>query len=496
MRTALVLAALAAAAGCVPIGARPALDASSVPSADASSGSKPDAFVILPADGSQPAGLDAAAPLGVDAGMVTATPVESAAVLLNPGIGFADFAMGWGGPFPPESEYPKGKVAYLRWTWADLEPTEGAYAFAMIDQTIASAAVAGEHLAFRVMTSYANSTPQWLLDKGVASVATDDGRFPDYNDATFLEHHQKLVHALAQRYAGKPEIDHVDVGTVGCWGEWNTACCSASLATCQAYFPTEANQKAIIDLYVQEFVGTPLVMLVGGPLAYAVGKGTGWRGDCFGDYGMFGAGWNHMVDLYGPTAADPVTGVAWKTAPVQFEACGVMQDWFDKGFDIDLILAKGLEWHMSVFNGKSSAVPATWRPKVDEWLKKVGYRLVLRSLSHPAAVKVGGALALGSSWSNRGVAPVYHPWPMAWRLRAADGTAAAQAKGVADLRTWLPGDWDVADSLAVPGSLAPGTYAIDVAVLAEDGSEPFVGLAIEGRRDDGWYSISSVEVVP
>ena len=60
---------------------------------------------------------------------------------------------------------------------------------------------------------------------------------------------------------------------------------------------------------------------------------------------MFGPGWNHMVDVYEPAAQDPVIGNAWKTAPVQFEVCGVMQDWYDRGFDIDLILRKGLEWH-------------------------------------------------------------------------------------------------------------------------------------------------------
>jgi hypothetical protein len=65
-------------------------------------------------------------------------------------------------------------------------------------------------------------------------------------------------------------------------------------------------------------------MLIGGQVEYATSRGAGWRGDCFGDYGMFSSTWNHMDDSYGPAAADPVVGEAWKTAPVQFEVCGVM----------------------------------------------------------------------------------------------------------------------------------------------------------------------------
>jgi hypothetical protein len=47
-------------------------------------------------------------------------------------------------------------------------------------------------------------------------------------------------------------------------------------------------------------------------LAYATGKGTGWRADCLGDLGFFSDTWNHMD--------------AWKRGPVAWESCGVMQE--------------------------------------------------------------------------------------------------------------------------------------------------------------------------
>jgi hypothetical protein len=125
-----------------------------------------------------------------------------------------------------------------------------------------------------------------------------------------------------------------------------------------------------------------------------------------------------MDNVYEPKVRNPVVGNAWKTAPVQFEVCEDMQDWYDRGFDIDRILQKGLEWHGSVLNAKSSPVPAPWRVKVDEFLKKFGYRFVLRELTHTAEVHQGGSLFVKSRWENKGVAPIYHPWQLAYRLRS------------------------------------------------------------------------------
>jgi hypothetical protein len=201
-----------------------------------------------------------------------------------------------------------------------------------------------------------------------------------------------------------------------------------------------------------------------------------------------------MDDMYQPASEDPVIGNAWKSAPVQFEACGVMQDWYEAGYDIDRILAKGLEWHMSVFNGKSSPVPAAWRAKVDEWQKRLGYRLVLASLTHSAKVAPGGSLALHAQWENRGVAPAYHPWPVAFRLRATDDKVAAKWESAADVRAFLPGSRVIEEDLAVPTGVAPATYSLDVAILSEGGAAAHVRLAIAGARTDLWYPISTVTV--
>ncbi len=431
---------------------------------------------------------------GADDGLLTVRPAQIDDMLDNPGMGFADFHFGFNRP-PSPGEYPRTTVAYFRWSWADLEPEEGRYNFALVDRVIEQARAKGETLAFRILTEYRKGSPKWLLDKGVASVKVGGGTFPDYNDPIFLEHHEKLLRAFGDRYGASLDIDHVDIGSVGCWGEWNMACCNGVEAQCERLFPTEANRIKITDSYFRHFPSRPLVMVHGGLLKYAVSRGAGWRADCFGDYGYFGPNWNHMEHAYPPALEDPDVAEAWKHGPVQLEVCGVMQEWYEKSFDIDKILNKGLEWHVSVLNAKSSPVPAPWRPRVDEFLKKLGYRLVLRELSHDESARPGASLRFQSRWANVGVAPPYHPWPLAYRLRDERDRVVAQWISHADLLRWLPGkELPVEDTVTMPESVPVGRYELDVGVLWEDRRSAAVRLAIAGGREDRWCHISSIRV--
>ena len=61
-------------------------------------------------------------------------------------------------------------------------------------------------------------------------------------------------------------------------------------------------------------------------------------------------------------------------------------------------------------------LPTKWRGAVESFLKKMGYRFVLRQLTHPAKTQAGGVLCLKSMWENKGVAPPYRQYPRAFRL--------------------------------------------------------------------------------
>ena len=65
----------------------------------------------------------------------------------------------------------------------------------------------------------------------------------------------------------------------------------------------------------------------------------------------------------------------------------------------------------------------------------------------------------------------------------------------ADLRQWIPAAPHLVDDLlAIPEGTASGVYVLEVAILDEAGRRPYVSLAIDGKRPDGWYAVSTVEV--
>jgi len=145
-------------------------------------------------------------------------------------------------------------------------------------------------------------------------------------------------------------------------------------------------------------------------------------------------------------------------------------------------------------NAKSSPVPAPWRGKVDAFLKKFGYRFVLRELSNKSEAAPGGSLLVKSRWENKGVAPIYRPWPLAYRLRSDADRVVATWRSASNPMKWLPGPHDIEDVVVVPSDVPAATYNLDVAILSEDGKTAHVELGIAGKRPDKWYPVSKVKI--
>jgi hypothetical protein len=183
---------------------------------------------------------------------------------------------------------------------------------------------------------------------------------------------------------------------------------------------------------------------------------------------------------------------AWKKAPVTLEVCWVMQTWKDNNWDIDYIIDQSLKWHISSFNGKSSAVPEEWWPAVNRWLKKMGYRFVLRKFTYPDVVRPQARLAFTTWWENKGVAPCYRAFPLALRMKSARRSAVMLAQ--ADIRKWLPGDVIYDGAVFLPADLPPGEYDLEIALVDPATREPKVKLAIAGVAPDGWYPMGRIAV--
>ena len=102
---------------------------------------------------------------------------------------------------------------------------------------------------------------------------------------------------------------------------------------------------------------------------------------------------------------------AWKTAPVAFESCWDMRKWKEAGWISVASSSTGLGCHASYMNNKSAPVPEGTRGEVERFLRRLGCRLVVRSVDHTATAHAGGELDVTIAWENVGVAPPYPRLP-------------------------------------------------------------------------------------
>ena len=451
--------------------------------------------------------------------MITITPEETDELLANPHVGWQTFHHTRDKDRNLPAWLPS-TVHYARWGWGIVEPQPGKIDTAFLDAQLKASRAAGQTLAFRVMCCSTRPgrpyQPAWLAKVGGKEIqcshsSTKGLLIPDLDDAVVLERHLDFLRRLGERYDGHPDIDHVDLGTVGWWGEWHMSGCA------EAKMPTPATRKKIVDAYLKAFRKTRLVMLIGGGewLTYACRHGAGWRADCIGDMGGFSKTWCHMRHAYPKMSQQTGVAEAWKAAPVAWESCWDMRKWVKEGWPLRYIFNYALALHGSYLNNKSAPLPEgkEARAEVERFVRRLGYRLVLRELKHPAAAKPGGTLKLAMTWQNVGSAPCYRPYRLAWRLAPNAGRASVLV-GKVTVEKWLPGsvtlftkdfyagNWElpkgepvaVADEIALPADLKPGIYDLSLGVVGTEPSKPLVRLAIKGRDASGWYPLGRIEI--
>jgi hypothetical protein len=338
--------------------------------------------------------------------------------------------------------------------------------------------------------------PQWLKDKGCPGFeyqyqsSGPKHWVPDMDQDFFKKAHFRLIEELGRRYDGHSDLDLVDIGTVGLWGEWHMSGTGVKL-------PSVETRIAIIDKWCEAFPGTPKVMLIGDEpgMIHAVRKACGWRADCLGDMGGFSKTWNHMENMYFQQIKKTDAGDAWKAAPVAFESCWDMRKWKQEGWNIRYIFDYALECHASYFNNKSAPIPEGTRPDIERFLKKMGYRLVLRQIEHAPSVSAGSSLSLSMVWENSGVAPPYGDFHVAFRLAKDESRdATTTILTGTSVKGWLPGKKEATAALKLPETLKPGKHELAIAIVDPSTLAPAVRLAITGRGADGWYPVSSINV--
>jgi hypothetical protein len=448
-------------------------------------------------------------------------------ILVNPGIGFTTFqrfngdalneGKKWTEGFPivyqPDTgsrvnvNHPPTSIAYFRVYWRYIQPEKDVYRWDLIDEAMAVAKRRGQTLMLRVgphgtCGNKAEDVPDWFRqlvgeDRSWVTEAWMDRKWMvDNRSPLYVEHFGNFIRAMGQRYNGHPDLESVDVAVVGAWGE------SEGIDVMP-----DAAMTRLVDAYVDTFTSTPLLMMLyeGNSCRYALSKrAVGYRADCLGDmrtpsdyeadhkYFQPG-GWCHMLDLYPRRIILAGMQDAWKKAPVSFEVCWVVQHWLDMGWDIDYIIDQSLKWHISSFNAKSSPIPPVLEPKINRWLKKMGYRLAVRRFAFPEQIARGELFPFTSWIENLGVAPCYKPFEFAIRLKGP--SASFVFKTSARIMDWLPGDSVFDSAIPIASDVPPGEYAVQVGIVDPRTDAPAVKLAMAGITSDGWYHMDRVTVV-
>ena len=440
--------------------------------------------------------------------IVTVRPQQIDSLLVNPGVGFntsqhlnvrtsPEGRYSFHDPQLTFDKYPSTTLAYLRFEWRYFEPEKGKYNWYIIDDALKLAVERGQRLAFRVVP-YSNGPgsdiPDWLsAEIGEYEKLPHEYWRVMHSEPQYIEAMTRLAAALAERYDGNPDIEFIDAGIVGFWGE----------GAGSELLPQPAREQ-LVDAYLDVFKKTQIVMLLTDERTnkYAMSRGNpGWRVDCLGDLGFWASeqnGWFHMADYYPQAINGFGVSEAWKTAPVVLEICGTFRTWKERqNYDSTQVaynLAQALKWHVSTFNAKSGAVPPEWRHMVDEWLKKMGYRLALRKFTYPGQVHPQGKLTFTSWWENQGVAPCYRNYPVALRLVGDKRTELFITDS--DIRQWLPGDALFDSAVFIPLDMPEGEYDLQLAIVDPHTRKPLVKLAIVGRNGEGWYPLGKIQVRP
>lgn len=450
--------------------------------------------------------------------LVVFAPRATDELLANPGIGWETFGM----PRDRDPHLPDwipSTIAYYRWNWRQLEPRPSELDTGLIDRTLVACRAAGQKLAMRVMccspTKGRPYHPAWLGEVGGRELTVDYGEptnevtIPDFDDKVVLERHLDLIRRLGARYDGHPDLDRVDIGSIGWWGEWHLSRCK------RATLPAAARRKQVVDAYLAAFRKTPLVMLINGEsaTAYTARHGAGWRADSLGDLGSFSPTWNHMQHRYPALIRTHKLEDAWKRGPIAFEPPHDIAEFVTRGWPLRTIFNYALALHGSSFSGKSAKLPddPRLREELERFLRRLGYRFVLEEVAHPSQATPGARLAVQSRFRNVGSAPCYRPYRLAYRLADAAGKRHVVV-GATTVRDWLPGSvppfldtfakdgkeppdlppgppMTVNDAIELPQDMAPGECALAVGIVGIENEMPAVRLAIEGRDAEGWYPV-------
>ena len=440
--------------------------------------------------------------------LVTVRPADTGAALVNRSMGwtlhfYSNVPTNYGSQLDPADtvdDFPGLSTVYLRIPWAYIEPAEGRFNWAILDTPAQRWIAKGKHIALRLTCSenwMKFATPEWVKQAGAKGTfyqfgkgrAADGGCWdPFFDDPVFLGKLDKFLAAAAARYDGNPNVEFVDIGSFGLWGEGHTFMSSQQ--------DQLATQKNHVDLHVKHFKRTQLCISddfaghdspgLHFPITdYALANGVTLRDDSILVQPP-PRSWYHAE----------MAQAFWPKLPVVLEHEHYGGSKERGAWDGKLLLKSVEDYHASFMSIHwwPRILLAENREIIGQINMRMGYRLQPVEVTWPVNVVIGKEFEVRSTWSNKGVAPCYPGGFPALTLKdAKGGLVAVLSDESLDVRNLQVGSATAPPttphvSRFVVGLVAPitrpGTCDVFISVGDRDGT-PRVALPL--KDDDGQH---------
>lgn len=417
---------------------------------------------------------------------VKKTWAESGEAFGNPLMGYAPSA--W-----HEEISDDVQLLYMDITWAELEPEEGVYDWAAIEQENQTDRwrEEGKHLILRFVCDLPGDArhmdiPEWLYEKTDGAGTWYDGAYgkgfaPDYNNEELIASHAKAVQALGERFGGDALVAYVELGSLGHWGEWHV-----NYEEGIQRMPKEAVRDQYVTPWVLAFPHAELLMRR--PFHVAGRYGMGLYNDMAGHAEATGEWltWIREGGDYGQAeetdALSPMPDF-WKTAPSGGELTSSldMEEMLQTNLDETLRL---LDDSHTTFLGPKIA-EKEYSEGYDAVLKHLGYRIWI---SDAELKQEDGKTQLNLTWENTGAAPFYGDWPVYVYVTAEDGQVKEKAAVSMRLPGLLPGNQMITKTELETEDLerlAGKTYQIWLGAEDPMTGRPQLRLAMDTEYGDG-----------
>lgn len=363
---------------------------------------------------------------------------ESQAAFGNPLMGYAPSA--WYNEVSEDIS-----LLYMDITWAELEPEEGVYNWASIDEEnqISRWRKEGKHLVFRFVCDIPDEEahmdiPEWLYEKSGKAGKWYDGEYgkgfaPDYNNPTIISCHEQAVKALGEHFGQDGLISYVELGSLGHWGEWHV-----NYSEGIQRIPREAVRDKYILPWTEAFPDARILMRR--PFASAEKYGFGLYNDMTGqpEATQSWFDWINNGGEYDQTGEKNVIVPMkdfWKTAPSggEFTSSLSMEEMLDTNLSGTVEMIR--EAHTTFLGPK---IPdENYVDGYKEVLKNMGYRLWI-SMAELKNTAKGSRLKL--TWENSGVAPMYKEWPVYVYIEDESGKLVEKSRISIKISSLLPGE--------------------------------------------------------